>query len=85
MRAHFGLPSVASDEPDADKWRKRSINVKFEMPYYTVSGIQVSGTMAELALSIVLVLPLVNILTAILLSLFVRACSLNHNPISLAG
>ena len=41
MRAHFGLPSVASDEPDADKWRKRSISVKFEMPYYTVSGIQV--------------------------------------------
>lgn len=41
MRAHFGLPSVASDEPDADKWRKRSITVKFEMPYYTVSGIQV--------------------------------------------
>jgi hypothetical protein len=43
MRAHFGLPSVASDEPDADKWRKRSITVKFEMPYYTVSGIQASG------------------------------------------
>jgi hypothetical protein len=43
MRAHFGLPSVCSDEPDADKWRKRSITVKFEMPYYTVSGIQVGS------------------------------------------
>jgi len=41
MRAHFGLPSVASDAEDADKWRKRSIQVKFEIPYFTVSGIQV--------------------------------------------
>lgn len=41
MRAHFGLPSVASDEVDADKWRKRSIQVRYEIPYFTVSGIQV--------------------------------------------
>lgn len=41
MRAHFGLPSVASDEADAEKWRKRSITVKFEIPYFTASGIQV--------------------------------------------
>jgi AP-1 complex subunit mu len=26
---------------DADKWRKRSISVRFEVPYFTVSGIQV--------------------------------------------
>lgn len=38
MRAHFGLPSVASDE---DKTNKEPINVKFEIPYFTVSGIQV--------------------------------------------
>ncbi|XP_076870946.1 adaptor related protein complex 1 subunit mu 3 [Brachyhypopomus gauderio] len=37
MRAHFGLPSVESDEQDA----KRPITVKFEIPYFTVSGIQV--------------------------------------------
>ena len=78
MRAHFGLPSVASgasaadnraraarraaaaaaalahslarprphrpptaDDAEADKWRKRSIQVRFEIPYFTVSGVQV--------------------------------------------
>jgi AP-1 complex subunit mu len=49
MRAHFGLPSVsASDNGDSgDKkgkgehsW-KAPIAVKFEIPYFTVSGIQV--------------------------------------------
>ena len=38
MRAHFGLPSVEVDENDS--W-KAPIKVKFEMPYFTVSGIQV--------------------------------------------
>lgn len=38
MRAHFGLPSVGSEEPD--HWRA-PIEVKFEIPYFTVSGIQV--------------------------------------------
>ncbi|KAK3556625.1 hypothetical protein QTP70_010820 [Hemibagrus guttatus] len=37
MRAHFGLPSVESGEQEA----KRPITVKFEIPYFTVSGIQV--------------------------------------------
>lgn len=37
MRAHFGLPSVESDELEG----KRPITVKFEIPYFTVSGIQV--------------------------------------------
>ncbi|XP_026854697.1 adaptor related protein complex 1 subunit mu 3 isoform X2 [Electrophorus electricus] len=37
MRAHVGLPSVESDEQEA----KRPITVKFEIPYFTVSGIQV--------------------------------------------
>jgi len=32
---------VPADAEDADKWRKRSIQVKFEIPYFTVSGIQV--------------------------------------------
>ena len=42
MRAHFGLPSVASeDAAEASKWKKRSIQVAFEIPYFTVSGIQV--------------------------------------------
>lgn len=47
MRAHFGLPSIsASDyDPEAKKkgenaW-KAPIRVKFEIPYFTVSGIQV--------------------------------------------
>lgn len=37
MRAHFGLPSVESEELDA----KRPVTVNFEIPYFTVSGIQV--------------------------------------------
>uniref|UniRef100_A0A8C4HVY6 Adaptor related protein complex 1 subunit mu 3 n=1 Tax=Dicentrarchus labrax TaxID=13489 RepID=A0A8C4HVY6_DICLA len=37
MRAHFGLPSVESEELEA----KRPITVNFEIPYFTVSGIQV--------------------------------------------
>jgi AP-1 complex subunit mu len=38
MRAHFGLPSIAGD--DADSW-KAPIEVRFEIPYFTVSGLQV--------------------------------------------
>lgn len=37
MRAHFGLPSVESEELEG----KPPITVKFEIPYFTVSGIQV--------------------------------------------
>lgn len=38
MRAHFGLPSITSE--DGEHWRA-PIEVKFEMPYFTVSGLQV--------------------------------------------
>eukprot|EP01113_Clastostelium_recurvatum_P040917 TRINITY_DN642_c0_g1_i1.p1 TRINITY_DN642_c0_g1~~TRINITY_DN642_c0_g1_i1.p1 ORF type:complete len:430 (+),score=112.79 TRINITY_DN642_c0_g1_i1:59-1348(+) len=38
MRAHFGLPSIHN--PDKAQ-AKPPITVKFEIPYYTVSGIQV--------------------------------------------
>ncbi|CAB3241455.1 unnamed protein product [Arctia plantaginis] len=37
MRAHFGLPSVECEEVDG----KPPIQVKFEIPYFTTSGIQV--------------------------------------------
>ncbi|CAH4035039.1 unnamed protein product [Pieris brassicae] len=37
MRAHFGLPSVECEETDG----KPPIQVKFEIPYFTTSGIQV--------------------------------------------
>uniref|UniRef100_A0A8C4S8W5 Adaptor related protein complex 1 subunit mu 3 n=1 Tax=Erpetoichthys calabaricus TaxID=27687 RepID=A0A8C4S8W5_ERPCA len=37
MRAHFGLPSVDSEELEG----KPPITVNFEIPYFTVSGIQV--------------------------------------------
>lgn len=37
MRAHFGLPSVQSEEMES----RPPIAVKFEIPYFTVSGIQV--------------------------------------------
>lgn len=38
MRAHFGLPSVEKEEVEG----RPPIGVKFEIPYFTVSGIQVS-------------------------------------------
>ena len=37
MRAHFGLPSVVSESVEG----KPPIHVKFEIPYFTTSGIQV--------------------------------------------
>ncbi|EPY89082.1 AP-1 complex subunit mu-2 [Camelus dromedarius] len=36
-RAHFGLPSVEKEEVEG----RTPIGVKFEIPYFTVSGIQV--------------------------------------------
>ena len=42
MRAHFGLPSVEAE----DKEGKPPISVKFEIPYFTTSGIQVHATRA---------------------------------------
>jgi len=38
MRAHFGLPSVSGETSGPVK---APISVKFEIPYFTVSGIQV--------------------------------------------
>lgn len=38
MRAHFGLPSVEAEEDEG----RPPIKVKFEIPYFTVSGIQVT-------------------------------------------
>ena len=40
MRAHFGLPSV-QNEDGGENWKK-PIEVKFEIPYFTVSGLQVA-------------------------------------------
>ena len=39
LRAKFGLPSVAAEEETVEK--RPPIRVKFEIPYFTVSGIQV--------------------------------------------
>lgn len=40
MRAHFGLPSTTDDAARDDDWKK-PIGVNFEIPYFTVSGVQV--------------------------------------------
>lgn len=37
MRAHFGLPSVVAEDADG----RPPISVKFEIPYFTMSGVQV--------------------------------------------
>jgi AP-1 complex subunit mu len=39
LRAHFGLPSTTNEEPNEES--KRPIVVRFEIPYFTLSGIQV--------------------------------------------
>eukprot|EP00270_Netrium_digitus_P006520 TRINITY_DN1905_c0_g1_i1.p1 TRINITY_DN1905_c0_g1~~TRINITY_DN1905_c0_g1_i1.p1 ORF type:complete len:429 (-),score=99.82 TRINITY_DN1905_c0_g1_i1:329-1615(-) len=39
LRAQFGLPSVSAEDEQAEK--RPPIRVKFEIPYFTVSGIQV--------------------------------------------
>jgi len=42
VSAHFGLPSVSAiDAGQEDNHEKAPIRVKFEIPYFTVSGIQV--------------------------------------------
>src|ERR1700722_18372567 len=42
MRAHFGLPSVSAEEhAGVSANAKAPIQVQFEIPYFTVSGIQV--------------------------------------------
>lgn len=50
MRAHFGLPSISASDVDPEFAKKKGggenswkapIRVKFEIPYFTVSGIQV--------------------------------------------
>ena len=38
MRANFGLPSIRDEE---NATAKRAVTVNFEIPYFTVSGIQV--------------------------------------------
>ena len=40
MRAHFGLPSVETEDQEG----RPPISIKFEIPYFTVSGIQVEIT-----------------------------------------
>jgi AP-1 complex subunit mu len=40
LRCHFNLPSVEAED-DVTKGKMPPIKVKFEIPYYTVSGIQV--------------------------------------------
>lgn len=44
MRAHFSLPSISSEENEG----KPPINVKFEIPYFTTSGLQVLHSFAYL-------------------------------------
>jgi len=39
MRAQFGFPTIVDDK--RDHYKKIPIQIKFEIPYFTVSGIQV--------------------------------------------
>jgi len=40
-RATFGLPTIRQKEVDVSQHDKRPVTVKFEIPYFTVSGFQV--------------------------------------------
>lgn len=42
MRAHFGLPSVEGEDSEG----KPPIQVRFEIPYFTTSGIQVRDSLS---------------------------------------
>lgn len=42
MRAQFKLPSVIGEEVES----RRPINISFEIPYFTTSGIQVSNQLS---------------------------------------
>lgn len=42
MRAHFKLPSVIAEDSES----KPPVYIKFEIPYFTVSGIQVYSILA---------------------------------------
>lgn len=44
MRAHFGLPSVTSEDAEG----RPPIHVHFEIPYFTVSGVQVMISYSEI-------------------------------------
>jgi AP-1 complex subunit mu len=52
MRAHFKLPSIRSEEQQA----KPPIEVKFEIPFFTVSGINVRFPSLSLAFSHIVLL-----------------------------
>ena len=41
MRAKFSLPSVSASDDDGPAQKKPPITVKYEIPYFTVSGVQV--------------------------------------------
>ena len=44
MRAHFGLPSVIAENVEG----RPPIHVRFEIPYFTVSGIQVNSVFYDI-------------------------------------
>ena len=39
MKARFGFPSIVDEK--RDNFKKMPIDIRFEIPYFTVSGIQV--------------------------------------------
>ena len=47
MRAHFGLPSVIAENVEG----RPPIHVRFEIPYFTVSGIQVNSVFSLFQIS----------------------------------
>jgi len=51
-RAEFSLPSITAEEGAQEK--KAPIRVKFEIPYFTVSGIQVIHLMFVVCVSNIL-------------------------------
>lgn len=53
LRAEFSLPSITDEEGTPE--RKAPIRVKFEIPYFTVSGIQVTLRLLLLLLPVAII------------------------------
>lgn len=74
MRAHFGLPSVECEDSEG----KPPIQVKFEIPYFTTSGIQVRRAFYKSTARIHDLVQIVCITLKIILCSFTGALLKNH-------
>lgn len=66
LRAEFSLPSITDEEAALE--RRAPIRLKFEIPYFTVSGIQVCSSVT---LALFINLDFLNFLASLMLCLLI--------------